>query len=594
MFQRCRGSSTTTQHFAIGSIASCTSRESSPFPGRPPPSLRHLCSEPPLSTRCPFHFTRRFSGSSSASATSHPPPSAPASSTKANRPKSGRRQRSFRSVLRDEKHIPFRLAEILAAYAETHPEVTRFPYVDYRYAVDKESALTSETASYLQSPYEFHEVTEPIPVVGVARSGAGLCVGKDGWLISVPTTLVGERVTAKVYWNGPGISLAELVQVVEPSPRRITPQCKYYATCSGCSLMHLSYKDALAFKVANLKEVFSGRPKLLRLLPRPLHADPSKLGDALPIEPIVPSPMPFGFRTKLAPHYLKTPAGSEFQGIGFSERGRMKWIVDIERCEVATDAVNKEHMRVRQSMQGVRPQPRGEATVRIVHTLIPGTNAGWINSAVSVDNVVANVVNGQIFRGESNLFFQSNGSILGHLTHYVRTELKKHAVDAHGIDTLIDTYCGTGLFGIQCAGDFRRVIGIEVDRFAIAWARRNAMDNGVRNAEFYAGNVDDIFDPRLIGLSEERKHEVAVIVDPSEKGCDRAFLVQLLRLNPKVLIYVSCNPETQANDLDAIASLSEAGKMLDVKPYRIKSIRPFDMFPHTARLETVVTLVRED
>ncbi|KAJ3197528.1 hypothetical protein HK101_002831 [Irineochytrium annulatum] len=197
--------------------------------------------------------------------------------------------------------------------------------------------------------------------------------------------------------------------------------------------------------------------------------------------------------------------------------------------------------------------------------------AGWTQSAVTrSQDIVADVVNGQLFRGEANNFFQLNSFILGHLTHHVRCELRRHAVDSRGVTTLIDAFCGTGLFALQCAADFERVIGIEVVQNAVRWARRNAADNGVSNAVFHVGNVDDLFSdvPLLVdnlrrkgssagsapaeGAGTPLCDRVAVVIDPPKKGCSQAFLHQLIRFNPRVIIYVSCDATSQANDLKRI------------------------------------------
>ncbi|KAJ1554824.1 hypothetical protein HK405_003985 [Cladochytrium tenue] len=637
-------------------------------------------------------------------------------------------------LLNHDRHLPARVADLLARYVQAHPDVGDIPFLR---RLTKGSGGNA-TEPLPASPYDRYEETEPMIVVGESRAGYGLCLGRGGWLVSVPCVLQGEEVVARVYWNGKdGVSLGDLVEVRRVSPRRVEPTCKHFDLCNGCSFQHISYEEELKAKHDGLCDVFSARARV-----RAMFGDKD-----LSVDQVVPSPMPYGFRTKLSPHFTKTFAGQEFKGLGFNERGRSRKVVDIENCPVATDAVNRLLDDARRSMAGVSDQPRGAGTLLLRHTLVPATREGrlqlieslgsgdvriragkgklalpallaklkqsrqatsslqrddsfpsefvdepaaevtvtplarrlgldpdgepwpqkwppegWTNAAVSTRSaVVTDVVNGQLFRGDANLFFQSNGSALGLLAHHVRTQLRGLAAQRYGCDTLVDAYCGTGLFSLQCAADFARVVGVEVDGAAIRWARRNAADNGVRNARFVVGDAADMLDRRALGLPDAAAGELAVVVDPSERGCGRAFLAQLLRLSPKVFVYVSCNPASQAADLDMLAAMAQAGlpppptatsgagslsppaperarrslsqpqpqqhlyvggkklgvagdelslvasvespayemdrlglPVIPVKGYRIESVRPFDMFPHTAKLEVVVTLVRDD
>jgi tRNA/tmRNA/rRNA uracil-C5-methylase (TrmA/RlmC/RlmD family) len=297
---------------------------------------------------------------------------------------------------------------------------------------------------------------------------------------------------------------------------------------------------------------------------------------------------------------------------------------------------------------------------------------GWTQTAVTDHQaIVTDVVNGQIFRSEANSFFQLNSPILGHLTTYVRNQLSKHAA---GIRNLLDLYCGSGLFALQCAGDFDKVLGIELDEASIHWAIQNAQDNGVKNVKFLSGDVNNIFDPARQMLLTDAS-QVAVVIDPPKKGCGKSLIEQLMRYNPKVIVYVSCQSETLLEDIKMMAKFAEEGvtplkrkewsssrrkvctpssidknqgakqvlyleggkvmrnmnhrldntlasvveniistqgkkanqgagiehessvdgnDRLPVKGYKIVSVALFDLFPHTARTETVVTLVRVD
>ena len=140
---------------------------------------------------------------------------------------------------------------------------------------------------------------------------------------------------------------------------------------------------------------------------------------------------------------------------------------------------------------------------------------------------------------------------------------------------LIDAYCGVGLFAISLGKQFEAVASVEVSESAVVWARANAEINKVSNAQFIAGSAEAIF----VDVSFDAG-ETAMIIDPPRKGCDQVFLDQLFEYGPKRLVYVSCDPATQARDL----------KILIEGGYIVERIQPFDLFPQTRHIENVVTL----
>jgi 23S rRNA (uracil1939-C5)-methyltransferase/tRNA (uracil-5-)-methyltransferase len=167
-------------------------------------------------------------------------------------------------------------------------------------------------------------------------------------------------------------------------------------------------------------------------------------------------------------------------------------------------------------------------------------------------------------------FFQNNPFLLPALVTYVAEE-----ASAGGARSLVDAYCGSGLLGLAAAPRFERVLGVEVSESSVRWARANAARNGRDNCTFVAADASTIFS----GVPFPGR-EAAVIVDPPRKGCSEDFLTQLVAFHPATIVYVSCNPETQARDVTALA---RAG-------YRCLRVQPFDMFPQTRHVEAVATL----
>ena len=150
--------------------------------------------------------------------------------------------------------------------------------------------------------------------------------------------------------------------------------------------------------------------------------------------------------------------------------------------------------------------------------------------------------------------------------------------DLHPGDTLYDLYTGTGTIANFCAARCARVVGIEYVPEAIADAKVNSELNGIRNTRFYAGDMKAVLDDAFVAANG---HPDVIILDPPRAGVDEPVIEVILRAAPERIVYVSCNPATQARDL---ALMNEA--------YRVEAVQPVDMFPHTHHVENVVKLVR--
>ena len=143
---------------------------------------------------------------------------------------------------------------------------------------------------------------------------------------------------------------------------------------------------------------------------------------------------------------------------------------------------------------------------------------------------------------------------------------------------LIDAYCGSGLFALSAASHFKKVLGIEISREGFLGAQANAEINRIRNANFILGDASSIFN----SINSNFK-PCTLLVDPPRKGCDQNFLSQALEFSPNFIVYISCDPSTQARD----------AKILTEEGYDIREIQPFDLFPQTRHIESVMTLQKK-
>jgi len=189
-----------------------------------------------------------------------------------------------------------------------------------------------------------------------------------------------------------------------------------------------------------------------------------------------------------------------------------------------------------------------------------------------------------LFQYTAGSFFQNNNSVLPLMVNYVRDLI--NSGDKDHPTHLVDAYCGAGLFAISLSSRFSDVAGIELSQSSIASAKENAELNGIPKDKirFLAGEASDIF-ATVRGFPSER---TAVVIDPPRKGCDEAFIKQLLGFRPAVVVYVSCNVHTQARDIGKIVGMTAGHE--EGKRYKLERLRGFDLFPQTAHVESVALL----
>ena len=382
-------------------------------------------------------------------------------------------------------------------------------------------------------------------IESLTNLGAGVA-RVDGWVIFVPYALPGERVRCRVFRNHKNYSDADLVEVVQASPQRREPLCDLFGRCGGCQYQNLAYEEQLVWK----------RRQVAELLER-------MAGVTFPVDPVHPSPVQWGYRSKITPHFHK-PKGGEIGEIGFLRAGSRHALVDVEKCWIAMDEINAELRVVRQEAR-----ERG-ASYKNGATLLMRASQGRVLRRA--DELAVEMVDGLRFEFQAGDFFQNNPFILPEFVRHVVNEAA-----AGGARYLVDAYCGSGLFGICAARRFEQVQGVEVSASAVAKAGHNARLNGLKNCAFLAADAEQIF-AQVTSPAES----TAVIIDPPRAGCSEAFVAQLLAFGPRTLVYVSCNPATQMRDLK---QLNEGG-------YKLKRVRPFDLFPQTKHLECVMTLER--
>lgn len=397
---------------------------------------------------------------------------------------------------------------------------------------------------FVPHPFAYHQQLD-VRIDNLANEGAGVA-RVDGWVVFVPFTLAGEFVRCRVFRNHKNFSEADLVEVLEPAPNRVTPQCTLFGQCGGCQYQHLAYEEQLSSKQRQVAELLKHMAKIEH-----------------PVCEVIPSPVQYGYRSKITPHFHR-PKGGGIGAIGFLRARTRNAMVDVGHCPIAMPGLNAQLATVREHARANSNAFKNGATL-----LMRAAKNGVLTRN---DEIAVEDVNGVRFEFQAGDFFQNNPFILPKFVRHALDEAK-----ATGAKYLVDAYCGSGLFAVCGAHDFEQVIGVEISESAVKKATHNAGLNGLTNCRFIAADAQHVF--------EDVRHpgsDTVVLIDPPRAGCSAEFLQQLFAFGPKGVVYVSCNPATQMRDL---VLFTEAG-------YKLGTVQPFDLFPQTKHLECVMTLSR--
>ena len=470
-------------------------------------------------------------------------------------------------------------------------------------------------------PERFTEIE--VRISDLSSTGDGLALSENGrHVYVVPFTVPGDKALVKVVRHHESLSysMTDFLKVLEPGPKRNDAGigCKYFGQCSGCQMQMMSYDDQLAHKKRIVEKAYAN---FSGLIPELIPA----IGETFA------SPMQYGYRTKLTPHFT-TPGGGgrgkkkkpqdkpvDVPPIGYTFKNR-RMEVDIEDCPLGTDIVRRglktERKRVADNIQ--KYTKGATLLMRESTTRIPKDRAGTNAPAEELTNpepdakgrtkesgdvlrterdnyieekrcitdhnaVSVEYVDDYIFTNKAGAFFQNNNSILSGFTEYIRQQAlpPNNDQDPKPIKYLLDAYSGSGLFTITLSPLFKSSLGVDVDSHSINSARDNARDNNLPNTGFAANDAATLF--KDVPYPPD---QTLLVIDPPRKGCSEDFLRQLLTFGPRRVVYVSCNVHTQARDV-AVMVQGDGEKKIR---YDIESIRGFDFFPQTGHVEGVAIL----
>ena len=440
-----------------------------------------------------------------------------------------------------------------------------------------------------------------LEIVDCGTDGEG--IGKaDGFTVFVKDAVIGDTIMAKIMKAKKNYGYGRLMEILKPSPYRVEPVCLSARQCGGCQLQAVSYEEQKVFKEKKLRG----------------HLERIGGFTEFPMEPLIGMDDPYHYRNK-----AQFPVGRNKEGrivTGFYA-GRTHAIIENRDCALGIPQ-NKDVLdRVIAHMEKYNIAPYDEATGKglvrhifvrygfftgelMVCLIINGQDLphqrelveklceipGMTSISLNMNKKRSNVILGDKVKtiwGEDYItdkigdisyeisplsFFQVNPK----QTWKLYSKALEYA-DLHGEETVWDLYCGIGTISLFLAQKAKFVRGVEIVPAAIEDAKRNAQINHIENVEFFVGKAEEVL-PR-----EYEKNGVyadVIVVDPPRKGCDEMLLKTILKMQPKRVVYVSCDSATLARDL----------RFLCDNGYELKKVCGVDQFPQTVHVETVVLL----
>ena len=432
----------------------------------------------------------------------------------------------------------------------------------------------------------------------------------------VKNAIPGQTVTARITKKRSSYLEARSLEVLSESPHFVAVKCEHFADCGGCTFQNLDYSHQIAAKQTQVQDVFQRIGRF----------------QDIPCEPILGCEDIFHYRNKMeftfsgseyVPEHRKDDEASDFV-VGLHAPGRWDKILNINECHIQQPIANDILKSIKELTRELEPYNirehsgflrnviirvaanTGDIMVNIVtsredtDTLSPITDT-LISQFPNITSIVNNITTRKagVSTGEHQIVLHGNEYIVEKLGDYefmisadsffqtnTRQAEKLYQIvleeaNLRGEEIVYDLFCGTGSISLFISKHAKMVYGFELAMSAVQDAMQNAAHNGVKNAWFYPGDLKDVFRENKEVKSLENPD--VLIVDPPRAGLHPDTIPDILDRSPERIVYVSCNPTTQARD---VAKLCK-------EKYEVVKLRPVDMFPHTPHVENVATLIRK-
>jgi 23S rRNA (uracil1939-C5)-methyltransferase len=456
-------------------------------------------------------------------------------------------------------------------------------------------------------------LVDDMDITGISADGRAIGK-KEGLVYFVEGAVPGDTVRAEVFRKKKNLAEARVIDIRIPSADRVQPRCEHFGLCGGCKWQHMSYNAQLLYKTQTVKDAFSRIGKFD--FPEPI--------------PIVGNEKPYHYRNKLeftfsARRWLtaeELAANKEEAGLGFHLAGRFDKVLDLRNCYLLPEPGNSIRKSVREYQEKhklscfdirakkgflrtlmIRMSNTGEIMVLLtvfeadmpvleglldflktrfpqITSLLYAHNPKGNDTLADLDirtfsgkDHMVEEMEGLQFRISPRSFFQTNSA--------QALQLYRIAREFAGLgenDLVYDLYTGTGTIANFIARSVKRVIGVDYSPDSIQDASANSALNKISNAAFFAGDMKKVLVPAFF---QDQGRPDVIITDPPRAGMEEKVIASMISASPRSIVYISCNPSTQARDIGLLSS-----------GYRVKKIQPVDMFPQTAHVENVVLLER--
>ena len=453
-----------------------------------------------------------------------------------------------------------------------------------------------------------------VKVDSISFGGSGFAK-YDDIAIFIDKALPGQKLKVKLFKKYKSYFKAGIVEIIDETPFSLDPKCIHFNDCGGCSFQNFDYKEQLKQKEIQVKDTLS-------------HIGNLK---SLKVNPILGAKEQFNYRNKMEFTFSSNqwfekhnPKEKKELCLGLHPKGRFDKTINLESCQIQSNIANKimntardvaiksnlipydirkhkgflrqlvirsadynnETMVIivtsKNDQKKLEPLVKELIKINEIKSIINNVNSRKADVSYSNeryllhgDEFITEKIGQYKFKISADSFFQTNSKQTKKLYDIIKKE-----ANLKGEEIVYDLYCGTGTIGIYLSSKAKKVFGFEIISSAIDDAIINADNNKVRNALFFQGDIKDVLtDNQEIKTIE--KPDIS-IVDPPRSGLHPKALKNIIKLDQKKIIYISCNPSTQARDLKELISHG----------YKVKNIQPVDMFPHTPHIESVVTLTK--
>ena len=408
-----------------------------------------------------------------------------------------------------------------------------------------------------------------VTIERILPGGLGLAHA-EGKTVMVALAAPGDRLRVRIDREKGTVCFASIVEIIEPSPHRIEPPCPYFGRCGGCDFQQMTYQAQLDAKVEIIKDCLHRIGKV----------------ENFPEFQITPAPHEWDYRARAQWQY-----DAVRKRLGYFESGSRR-VCDVADCAVLVPELHfvLEDLRAKLAKDELengaqyfraivgddsalvhagfsRATPRIKARGQVPRTSAPPNSANDLEM-----EQITRTVAGESYLLKPESFFHTNVELL--------PQLIEAAIGAEQGETAIELYAGLGLFTVPLARKFRHIIAVEYDKDAAALARTNLAHAGLQNVEVERADVGDW----LAWNSQNQgcKSLDFLLLDPPRTGAESRVIADVVKLQPRRICYVSCDPATLARDL----------RKLIAGGYALDSLNAFDMFPQTHHVETLAHLTR--